>query len=99
VGAACNAIDACSDAKELFCDEATLKCAVQKYAAPGEACDAAATIVCLAGGDCLGMSGATTGTCFAPAKEGEACNRNKSCLEPAGCAGTTCRLPPSARCN
>jgi hypothetical protein len=98
VGGACNAEDACSDVKELICDATTLKCVQQQYSPAGGMCNATFTIQCLAGGDCLGMQGAMTGTCSAPAGDGQACSQNKSCMLPAACAGGTCRLPMGAVC-
>jgi hypothetical protein len=98
LGASCNAGDACNEAGELLCDMATLRCVQAKYATPGQTCDAITR--CLAGADCLATTAtATSGTCFAPANDGEACSQIKSCIEPAGCVAGACRLPVPAVCN
>ena len=78
----------CSDAKDLVCDPATMKCLVSKYVATGEVCNQ--TTFCPGGHGCAVASAtATMGTCKPLAQQGETCTRNLPCVDPFACLITS----------
>lgn len=94
MGGACASADACDVNKGLLCHPMSKTCQPLKFATAGQACGllGADLVDCQAGSECLGMQGATQGTCSAVAKDGQACTDAIGCLSPAECIGGTCRF-------
>lgn len=98
----------CAHLLGLFCDPKAKTCLQSTTAAPGEACGflgSGGLVLCSAGGMCVTPTGSTTGTCLAPANDGETCDTASGppCLLPARCvvsAGTsgTCALLDASKC-
>lgn len=102
-GAACDSKKktgpGCDPAKGLTCDPTSMLCIAAVVASAGQACDGDLT-VCAAAATCVIPTGATMGTCVAPAADGAACDtaNGPGCLTLSRCiitgTGTsgTCEL-------
>ncbi len=114
VGAACDPKRAtgpdCSADAGLACNTTTKQCATQPIVAAGMTCGPVdgVGVRCAAGATCVKATGSQTGTCTAPAADGDACDTasGPACLYPAKCVvgsagGTagTCALPGDPTCS
>jgi hypothetical protein len=105
-GATCSTSnDECASYKGYYCHLTTNVCTLASAVAAGKTCgylSDGSIATCEAGATCHGASStATTGTCVAPAGDGQACDVTQGpfCLSPAYCNNGTCTLPNSASCN
>lgn len=106
VGATCDARQMtgpnCDAAAGLTCDTSTNTCAMQPLVAAGQGCGVMNNVFvgCLAGATCVRPTGSATGTCVAPANDGDACDavNGPDCITPAKCVSGTCQLPGSQSC-
>lgn len=110
--------DACEDAATLAtdcnhdlglrCDDATSKCVVYQYAAPGGFCGKInnGKTLCTGGSECVIPNGMVAGTCVPAAADGAACNTKSGppCLRPAKCvtggsgSAGVCKIQDGANC-
>lgn len=93
----------CDWASGLYC---TGTCVLTEVADAGEPCSypspGVPLIGCNQGQICSVASGARTGTCPAPAAEGQSCTiipNTSNCLPPAVCANGTCQTPIASQCH
>lgn len=93
----------CSTTAGLACNTSTKQCVTQPLVAAGQQCGQIANVNtrCLAGATCQIATGATTGTCVAPAADGATCNptNGPGCEQGARCVNGTCQLPGSQTCS
>ncbi len=92
--------DACDTLQALTCDSATQRCKRFRMAASGQACGGVpeGITLCRASGDCSIPTGASMGTCAAPAADGATCGGTQdiSCRYPADCnSANICELTAS----
>ena len=107
VGATCDPLrktgPTCDAGSGLACNTMTKQCVMQPDAAAGMPCGLISNVEtrCAAGATCEVPTGATAGTCVAPAADGAACDATNGpeCLFPAKCVAGTCQLPGSATCT
>jgi hypothetical protein len=78
-------------------------CSQVKAANPGEACglNGSQYTLCAAGGHCKMNTGSTTGTCLAPAADGQACDTTNGpdCKTGASCVNGVCTIDSGTTCH
>jgi hypothetical protein len=107
VGAACDpkstSAAGCDKDLGLQCDPVALTCKLIPYADDGQPCGlvAGGTVMCKAGGLCVGGSATTAGVCKTPVKDGQACNVSAGppCATPAKCVRGVCVYGDPAVCK
>jgi hypothetical protein len=101
---------ACDRAMGFYCQPSTGTCQTIELAGDGEACGVVngAEVGCKAGGQCVIVGAAKSGTCKAPAADGAACDTQSGppCMPPAQCVVTsdggtsgTCTVPDATACK
>jgi hypothetical protein len=103
VGMTCDPVlKDCDTTQGLYCVTATKVCAQATFAGAGQPCGVVngAYVGCAAGGHCKLGVGSLMGSCLAAAADGAACDSvaGPTCLAPAQCISSVCKLPNPAAC-
>ncbi len=105
-GATCSVTAPCDATLLLFCNPQTTVCQAATIVAAGQPCGLlnGGYTICQAGGTCNGTLPPfiNSGTCAAPAGDGNACGtgpNDQDCLSPAVCRNRLCSLPNVSMCN
>jgi hypothetical protein len=102
-GSACGADAGACDPLAARCDPGSSTCAELGFALAGQACGLVGgkAVFCAGLGTCDIAESATKGTCYAAARDGEACGGDKhiACIPPAECVGGKCEVRAVSRCQ
>jgi len=100
-GADCEEEDDCNNTLGLFCNPFSNKCSEVEVAGPGEDCGLVnnEVVICRNLAECVTAGGALAGKCGPVAGDGQACDENTPCQEPAECIEDVCKIPDPLVCN
>jgi hypothetical protein len=103
LGATCNPVEPACDQRRGHICGANMTCEAIKLAKTGEPCGFVKGQItsCGAHGKCKLAAGAQSGTCEAPAADGQACDAQKGpgCLAPAKCVKGVCTIADPNACK
>jgi hypothetical protein len=99
LGAPCPGVAGCDPAKGLYCvvgsDGGGQTCEQTTFSAAGGPCNESGSATCAGAAECRFTGASDTGTCVAPAPDGQPCTGG-ACTPPALCIAGICQAPPPA---